>query len=80
MYFYSIFSERRSNEDVGEYTSYGIAVYFASYGIYREKARISDITQNKRELSELCALCTRSQLSPLHIFDVIEDFVFSALS
>ncbi len=40
-----------------------------------EIAKIEDISTSKEDIEKLVALCNSLQLSPLHIQDVIEDFL-----
>lgn len=58
-----------------KYVSYGLKVYYISYGIYEEICHISNITLDKDSLVVLAQNCTKGQLYPIHIQDVIEDFL-----
>ena len=73
MYFYQLIKEEFFHEDIGRYTSFGIRVIYATYGVYCELMRISDISADKERVLSLADLCTKSQLSPIHIFDVVSD-------
>ena len=56
-----------------ERITYGIGAYAED-----EKtciAKLHDITSDKNALAELVELCNRLQLSPIHLHDVIEDFL-----
>ena len=59
--------------------SYGIAAYNNAdeSDTVSVIASVSDITSNIQMLSELVILCNKLQLSPLHLYDVIEDFLES---
>lgn len=56
-----------------ERIAYGIAVY--AEGDPTCVARLHDITSDKNALTELVLLCNRLQLSPIHLYDVVEDFL-----
>ena len=58
--------------DVGEeYAAYGITVMSGK----REIASIPDISTNYEDIRLLAESCTRNRLDPIHINDVIEDFL-----
>lgn len=38
-------------------------------------ACIYDITTDRKSIEQLVALCNREKLSPIHLYDVIEDFL-----
>ena len=52
---------------------YGIAAYAEDKQTCI--AKLHDITSDKNALAELVSLCNRLQLSPIHLHDVIEDFL-----
>ena len=56
-----------------ERIAYGIAAYAEDQQTCITK--LHDITSDKDALSELIDLCNRLQLSPIHLQDVIEDFL-----
>lgn len=48
---------------------------FKTYGItYQEKA-IRDISINKIKIEKLIMLCNNLELSPLHLMDIVDDFL-----
>ena len=53
--------------------SYGIAAYAEEEQTC--VARLHDITSDKNALAKLVLLCNRLQLSPNHLYDVVEDFL-----
>jgi hypothetical protein len=53
--------------------TYGIAAYDLSSD--RVIARIDDITCDKARLEHLVELCNRGELSLVHLYDVVEDFL-----
>ena len=58
-----------SNERI----SYGIAAYEQDTDTCI--ARLHDVTSDKAALARLIFLCNRLQLSPVHLYDVVEDFL-----
>ena len=73
---YKITEGTHGSED-GVSKSYGIAV-FANIDMNETTsvlASIQDITTDRDALDELVNLCNSMELSPLHIRDVIEDFL-----
>lgn len=56
-----------------ERIAYGIATYAEDGQTCITK--LHDITSDKDALAELVDLCNRLQLSPIHLHDVIEDFL-----
>ena len=58
-------------------TSYGIAAYAdsAQQGTATIVVSVHDITSDKERLQELISICNHLQLSPIHLSDVIEDFI-----
>ena len=60
-----------------ERTSYGIAAYSDADidGLATIIAHVSDITSDEAKAVELAELCTRLELSPMHLYDVVEDFI-----
>ena len=58
-----------------ERIAYGIAAYAEDGQTCITK--LHDITSDKTALAELVSLCNRLQLSPIHLHDVIEDFLTS---
>ena len=56
-----------------ERITYGIAAYAEDKQTCITK--LHDITSDQNALAELVSLCNRLQLSPIHLHDVIEDFL-----
>ena len=75
MLLYLVIEEQLYHEDIGEYTSYGIQGIYATYGVYKEVAFVSDVVCDRKKTAEIAALCTRLQLSPIHLIDVVEDMI-----
>lgn len=77
MYNYNIFVEVLKNEDSGAYTSYGIVVCSMENNQRKEVLRVSDVSTKKERIENLIDLCNKEQLEPVHIYDVIEDCLYS---
>ena len=75
LYKYQMFAERLNNPDIGNYTAFGIAVYSSVDNNPKKLMNISDISTEKKLVEDLCELCNREQLEPVHVFDVIEDSI-----
>ena len=56
-----------------ERIAYGIAAYAEEEQTCITK--LHDITSDKNALAEFVSLCNRLQLSPNHLYDVVEDFL-----
>lgn len=72
MYLYQAVGERLLRDDVGEYTTYGIM-------LTRDGAMIdyvADVTCDYAMARRMAESFTLHQLSPLHLYDAIEDFLF----
>lgn len=48
---------------------------WATYGISYNDTMIKDISIDKAKIEKLVSLCNELDLSPKHIYDVIEDFL-----
>lgn len=60
-----------------ERISYGVAVYSeaACDGTATVVASVHDVTSDKSKLTTLVRDCNRLELSPVHLEDIIEDFL-----
>lgn len=63
--------------NTAERTAYGIAAYADAEldGSATVIARIGDVTHDESKGYELAELCNRLELSPMHLYDVVEDFI-----
>lgn len=68
---YILVEEEITNEDIGTYTSYGIELRYGEEII----DRISDIDTDREGVENLCKLCNKLKLSPIHLKDVVEDYL-----
>ncbi len=57
------------------YTTYGIALAEIMDGCAMILESIPDLSPDKERIRQLAQLCTELHLSPLHLDDVIEDFL-----
>ena len=55
-----------------KYTGYGICVENTATG---ESRSFKDISVRRKEIEELSDRCNRLQLDPIHIEDIIDDFL-----
>ena len=55
-----------------KYTGYGICIKNTDTG---ESRSICDISVHRKDIEELSDRCNRLQLDPIHIEDVIDDFL-----
>ncbi len=75
-YVYGIIHETYCYDSI-ERVSYGIVCYENAQidGIVSVAATIHDITSDYDSLNRLVELCNRLSLSPLHLHDVVEDYL-----
>ncbi len=67
--------EERYEEGEQTRVSYGIAVCAESNGVVDTIRTVDDITSDRERLLCLVQDCNRLKLSPLHILDVVDDFL-----
>ncbi|MBE6557711.1 MAG: hypothetical protein E7661_01690 [Ruminococcaceae bacterium] len=69
--------EEHYSLDNHERIAYGIAVYADAEEDHTATvvAAIHDITSDKPRLAELVRLCNHLKLSPIHLEDVVDDFL-----
>ena len=60
---------------IGHYRSYGIAAVCLSCSRCEIPAFVSDVSTDYSFVSHLADLFTRNYLDPLHLLNVIEDFI-----
>ena len=75
VFIYQVFEEALTSKDNRNYISYGIIGFYATYGVHKEVVRASDVCSDKEKLIHLANMCTKYQLYPIHLMDVIEDFI-----
>ena len=64
---YTMFEESISNPELGRYAAYGIKAV--------SETSVSDVSLSRPDLSALVQQCNELQLSPLHLSDVIDDYL-----
>ena len=75
MFEYEVCEENLYHEDIGEYVSYGIKAFSISMNCRTEIAFVSDVSVDKTAVRNLCKKCTLGNLHPIHLMDVVEDFL-----
>lgn len=68
---FQVVSTRVDIEDTGYVTVYGVA-YRSESG---EEVRIDDISADRETVEHLVALLREGEASPLHVYDIVCDFV-----
>lgn len=68
---YVEFEETLWSEEVGFYIGYGIKVVENG----KEMLKISDVSTDKDAVKALAEKCNKGCLDPIHLFDVIEDYL-----
>ena len=73
---YEVVGEPQPSGD-NNYISYGIAAYIDATTSNTKNviAYVRDVTPNKTEIENLVQKCNAFGLSPIHLVDVIEDFL-----
>ena len=66
---YRVFSQRCRTSDGIRYTGWGIE------GSGEGEARLEDVTEDKQFALLLAAALNREQAEPVHVFDIISDFL-----
>ncbi|MCI9084809.1 MAG: hypothetical protein HFE51_00110 [Clostridia bacterium] len=69
---YIPFKEILHSDEISFYISFGMKILDNCNAILLS---ISDISPDKLRVYSLCNLCTQKQLSPIHLYDVIEDIL-----
>ncbi len=60
-------TEGKTTIDNIEYTTYGIW--------YDEEFHVNDISVNREDIENLLCLCNAENLDPIHLYDVVTDFI-----
>ncbi len=71
-----MFAEKINN-NIGEYTAFGIVVLKNNGGNAEEILRVPDISTDRALTENFVNLCNRLQPAPCHICDMIEDILYS---
>ena len=73
MYYYRCIQEEGSLPDIGSYTTFGIMALRCTNGRWQRLVSISDVSLDCHMVQNLASHCTRYQLHPYHLLDVVED-------
>lgn len=73
MYFYRSKKQKLYDPELGQHVSFGIGVWkpFAAAPVLF----IPDVSLDGKAVRRLALRCTLCQLDPLHLWDVVEDFI-----
>lgn len=69
---YRVFSERRYDRESGEYEAFGVAAVESDEVVIS----VRDISDDRDKVCALAALFNEERLSPLHLENVVEDFLY----
>lgn len=73
---YRAIKEYHYQKDIGEYIVWGIKGYRSSDEIPETAAvYIPNVFESEKEAVEFARLCTREELSLLHLKDVVDDYL-----
>lgn len=75
MFLYLPVKQQLYQEDLGNYTSYGIAAWELPAMHHTPCIFVPDVTPNRRDATRLSWQCTVGQLDPTQLEDVVEDFI-----
>lgn len=75
MFLYLPIKQQLYQEDLGNYTSYGIAAWELPTMHRKPCTFVPDVTPNRRDIVRLSWQCTVGQLDPTQLEDVVEDFI-----
>lgn len=70
-YKYLPVQETLTSDELGTYVTYSVSVRTVS----EEIAFIRDVSTDFEEIAQLTERCTEQQLDPVHLDDLIEDFL-----
>ena len=70
-YTYEVIREELHSDELGDYVTYGIQMS-AENNVLK---MISDVSTNREYVKELVQRCNSEQLDPIHIDDVVSDFI-----
>ena len=73
MFIYKLLEKEHYHPDTGRYKSFGISIYRAESN--EDLITIDDIFTNRNEAEKLVKKCIINEVSPIHIMDIIEDYI-----
>ena len=77
MGWYFAVKESEPAPESGNYRSFGISALQLSYSGYRTAVTVSGVSTDASCAEELARRCTEAQLDPVHLPDVVADFLNS---
>lgn len=75
MFLYLPFEQVLFAPDIGHYHTFGLQVIHVENGIEKELIRVDDVSTDTTFIHDFAHLLTTEQLHPIHLYDVIEDFI-----
>ncbi len=72
---YEAIEERLYSPDTGWYIGYGIRAYRQTADCPEAVLTVSDISLSREQVTALAERCTKGQLAPIHLKEVIDDFL-----
>ena len=75
MFYFDVVKENHIDGDLGNYESFGIAVFKIIDGAKEKLCQIEDVFLNESKAIEFTQVCNDFQLSPVHIYDVVLDAI-----
>ena len=75
LYQYLVIKGHIISDNNTKHITYGIKVLLFNGTHATEKLRIPDISTDYDAVTHVAALCTREQLDPIHLFDIIQDML-----
>ena len=72
MFYYIPFKEHLYSDEIGSYTAFGIRSYDS---LNKESFSVSDVSVSRSVVLKLCINCTVHQLEPIHLLDVIMNYI-----
>lgn len=75
MIHYDFIRENCSDSEIGEYVSYGIVVFRISGEAKETLCTVHDAFLSERKASEFTERCNKLGLSPVHIYDAVQDAI-----
>lgn len=73
MYKYCVIAETAYLDDIGTYSTFGLAVYRRVNTTWQQLCSVSDVSTSESIVAEMAARYTAAQLDPTHLRDLLED-------
>lgn len=72
---YKVVEEKLYNVDIGNYTAFGIQMLAVSGRREMILDTVSDVSLDRKKIEQFVLDLNKFKLSPIHLMDVIEDFI-----